>query len=132
MGLLLLLVPPGPGQASSVKGLLRAGPRAAGSARMLSATKQARGRPHLGVTVLYVDRGVIVVNKPPGLVSQGSTAMATAPRITAAAAPVPLAGTVFNGVLDGRNIFCTTFSVLVGPKSHRAVSIFFFRPTTEV
>ena len=129
MGLLPLLVPPGPGQASSVKALLRAGSRAAGSARMLSATKQACGHPHLGVTALYVDRGVIVVNKPPGLVSQGSTAMATAPRSTAPAAPALLAGAAFNDVLDGTNILHTirtTFSVLGGPKSNRAVSFFFF------
>jgi len=116
MGLLLLLVPPGPGQASSVKALLRAGSRAAGSARMLSATKQARGHPHLGVTALYVDRGVIVVNKPPGLVSQGSTAKATVPRSTAPAAPAPLAGAAFNDVLDGTKILHTTFFRSCGAK----------------
>ena len=122
MGLLPLLAPQGR-QTSSVKALLRVGlaaraaAAAAGSARMLrvSATKQARGRrPHLGVTVLYVDRGVIVVNKPPGLVSQGNTAMmatATATRRTAAAvvAPAPPSQALaFNDVLDGKSrTFCS-------------------------
>ena len=114
MGLLPLLAPQGR-QTRSVKALLRVGPAAraaaaAGSARMLrvSATKQARGRrPHLGVTVLYVDRGVIVVNKPPGLVSQGNTAMmATATRSTAAGPPSQ--ALAFNDVLDGKSrTFCS-------------------------
>jgi 23S rRNA-/tRNA-specific pseudouridylate synthase len=85
----------------------------------LSATKQARGRrPHLGVTVLYVDRGVIVVNKPPGLVSQGNAAT----RSTAAAAVVapapPSQALAFNDVLEGklRTFFCHRFHTVLVPQ----------------
>ena len=44
--------------------------------KLLSTTTQSRtgGRP--GVPVLYIDRGVIVLNKPPGLVSQGTSSTA--------------------------------------------------------
>lgn len=98
------------GRAISVKALLRVGPAAraaaAGSARMLrlsaTATKQARGRrPHLGVTVLYVDRGVIVVNKPPGLVSQGNAATRSTAAAVVAPAP-PSQALAFNDVLEGK------------------------------
>ena len=98
------------GRAISVKALHRVGPAAraaaAGSARMLrlsaTATKQARGRrPHLGVTVLYVDRGVIVVNKPPGLVSQGNAATRSTAAAVVAPAP-PSQALAFNDVLEGK------------------------------
>ncbi len=39
-------------------------------------TRTCGGRPSPGV--LYVDRGVIVLNKPPGLVSQGMSSAAVA------------------------------------------------------
>jgi hypothetical protein len=68
----------------------------------VSATKQARGRrPHLGVTVLYVDRGVIVVNKPRGLVSQGNTATRSTAAAMVAPAP-PSQALAFNDVLEGK------------------------------
>ena len=144
LALALALAPQG--RAISVKALLRVGPAAraaaAGSARMLrlsaTATKQVRGRrPHLGVTVLYVDRGVIVVNKPPGLVSQSQGNAATRSTAAAVVAPAPPSQALaFNDVLEGklrtffffrsRFHFHTVTCTAVRPKSHRAVSIFFF------
>ena len=62
-----------------------------------------RGRPR--VPVLYIDRGVIVLNKPPGLVSQGtSTLSSVAPGPVTAKTmmrPPTTSGTVFDDVLDG-------------------------------
>jgi hypothetical protein len=94
--------------------------------RTVSATTLAQ--PRVGLPspgVLYVDRGVIVLNKPPGLVSQGtsrstggvkaSTAAPTTgnpatrtrlkpPLALASTAPAP-PGSAFDDVLDGTNSF---------------------------
>jgi hypothetical protein len=96
--------------------------------RTVSATTMAQARVSLpSPGVLYVDRGVIVLNKPPGLVSQGtsrssggvpvtaSTAAPTTsnpatrtrlnpPLVLASMAPAP-PGSAFNDVLNGTNSF---------------------------
>ncbi|KAF8482798.1 pseudouridine synthase [Russula ochroleuca] len=62
---------------------------------MLSATTRACGR--LGV--LYKDRGVIVLNKPPGLVSQGTSSTAASAKNDGPETTPPR--TAFDNVLDG-------------------------------
>jgi hypothetical protein len=64
--------------------------------------------------VLYVDRGVIVLNKPPGLVSQGTSRLAatrtrTAPPLASSQAlvltPAPAPqGSAFDDVLNGTKL----------------------------
>ena len=81
----------------------------AGSA-LLSRTTQSRtricGRP-AGPDVLYIDRGVIVLNKPPGLVSQGTSSV-VAPvaaknhhRQETTPLPTSISRTAFDDVLNG-------------------------------
>jgi hypothetical protein len=83
----------GPGKASSVAAFARS----AGS--IISArTAQTRSRRLGGVPVLYVDRGVIVLNKPPGLVSQGTSESRAAGD---AKIDFPPAASAFNDVLEG-------------------------------
>lgn len=107
MGLLL-----GKRSSGSVKALRGLG-RAAQSTRTARRASEARGSPG----ALYVDRGVIVLNKPPGLVSQGASTTSMASTGTAAlnatndrpaasvAMPPPPAPpeSAFNDVLDGTN-----------------------------
>lgn len=100
--------------------------------RTVSATTLAQARASLpSPGVLYVDRGVIVLNKPPGLVSQGtsrstggvtpSTAAPTSitsnpatrtrrnpPLALASMAPAP-PGSAFDDVLSGTNSFSLRF-----------------------
>jgi len=61
------------------------------------------------VTVLYVDRGVIVLNKPPGLVSQGTSRSRTNAdtKMTQSDGPGtrPRVISAFNNVLDGTALF---------------------------
>lgn len=100
--------------------------------RTVSATTLAQGRVSLpSPGVLYIDRGVIVLNKPPGLVSQGTsrstggvpmTASTAAPTTSnpatrtrlkpplalASMAPAP-PGSAFNDVLNGTNSFSLRF-----------------------
>ncbi|KAI0288528.1 pseudouridine synthase [Russula brevipes] len=79
----------GPGKASSVEAFARS----AGSI-----ITQTRSRRRLGgVPVLYVDRGVIVLNKPPGLVSQGTSESRAAQY---AKNDFPPAASAFNDVLE--------------------------------
>jgi hypothetical protein len=80
---------------------------AAGSTLLLSTTTQSRSRTCAGrpADVLYIDRGVIALNKPPGLVVQGTSSVE---------APVAVKGhhrqetkklpnrTAFDDVLDGK------------------------------
>ena len=77
-------------------------PRVAGS--MLSTTTRTCARP----SVLYKDRGVIVLNKPPGLVSQGTSSTTAGPKNIPLTAPPRRAA--FNDVLDGTvQRFVTSF-----------------------
>lgn len=62
---------------------------------MSFATTRACGR--LGV--LYKDRGVIILNKPPGLVSQGTSSTAAKAKNDCPETPPPRAA--FDDVLDG-------------------------------
>lgn len=93
----------GLGKTSSVVAYCGGRAASAGSAfKLLSTTtlSQSRtgGRP--GVPVLYIDRGVIVLNKPPGLVSQGtSSAAPVAAKSHRPEATPPR--TPFDDVLDG-------------------------------
>jgi len=66
---------------------------------------------HTGcVTVLYVDRGVIVLNKPPGLVSQGTSRPTRSTKSDAKKSDGPRTRprviSAFNNVLDGTAPFC--------------------------
>ena len=74
---------------------------------MAGATQTRTGSsPSPGPGVLYVDRGVIVLNKPPGLVSQGTTSTSSAAVDSATGTPLRLAGSsAFNNVLDGKYFF---------------------------
>lgn len=63
------------------------------------------GRPR----VLYIDRGVIVLNKPPGLVSQGTSSVAP----VAAKTTTPPTRTAFDDVLDGTVTTLFIFIVLL-------------------
>jgi hypothetical protein len=80
--------------------------RASGSVASAATSTQTRSRPG----VLYVDRGVIVLNKPPGLISQAAGPSHGAPGTGVdvalsgkhdcpPAAPPPRSA--FNDVLDG-------------------------------
>jgi len=80
----------GPGKASSVEAFARSA---------MSIITQARSRRLGGVPVLYVDRGVIVLNKPPGLVSQGTSESRAAQD---ARMDFPPAASAFNDVLEGK------------------------------
>jgi hypothetical protein len=79
----------GLGKASSVE----AYSRSAGST--LSKTARTYGRPG----VLYEDRGVILLNKPPGLVSQGTSGRAADAKKDCPETTPPR--TAFDDVLDG-------------------------------
>jgi hypothetical protein len=59
--------------------------------------------------VLYIDRGVIVLNKPPGLVSQGTSSIAP----VAAKTTTPPTRTAFDDVLDGTVTTLFIFIVLL-------------------
>lgn len=59
--------------------------------------------------VLYIDRGVIVLNKPPGLVSQGTSSVAP----VAAKTSTPPTRTAFDDVLDGTVTTLFIFIVLL-------------------
>ena len=63
---------------------------------MLSTTTRACSRPG----VLYKDHGVIALNKPPGLVSQGASSTAAGTKNIPQTVPPPRAA-AFNEVLDG-------------------------------
>jgi 23S rRNA-/tRNA-specific pseudouridylate synthase len=111
------------GKASSVKAFLRVRVGRMPAAVVVS-TRVASGLsagerapidrshgPPAAPGVLYVDRGVIVLNKPPGLVSQGCTSTArgtaallneTNDRATMQQQLTP--ESAFNDVLDGTNI----------------------------
>lgn len=89
-------------KASSMEALCRA----SGSVVSAAFCTQTRGRPG----VLYVDRGVIVLNKPPGLISQatgpshgtsgtGVDVVLSGKHDRPPAAPPPRSA--FNDVLDG-------------------------------
>ena len=67
----------GLGITSSVMGYYYGRAASAGSTRTLLLSTTT-GRPP-GASVLYIDRGVIVLNKPPGLVSQGTSRVVLAP-----------------------------------------------------
>jgi hypothetical protein len=80
--------------------------RAAGSA--LSNTTRTCGRPG----VLYEDRGVIVLNKPPGLVSQGTSSTAADAKNDGSETTPPRAP--FNDLLDGTVQLFWLLSLIVG------------------
>ncbi len=68
---------------------------------LLSTTTRTRtcSRPSPGV--LYVDRGVIVLNKPPGLVSQGTSKSSAAVAVKNRRPVTALSRTAFDDVLNG-------------------------------
>lgn len=71
---------------------------------LLSTTTQSRSRAGRPVDVLYVDRGVIVLNKPPGLVVQGTsieTPVAAKGHHRRQETIKPPSRTAFDDVLDG-------------------------------
>ncbi len=72
---------------------------------LVSENAQTRFRPG----VLYADRGVIALNKPPGLVSQGSTPGTGASTIHNHSRDNRLdavpSKSAFNAVLDGNTLF---------------------------
>jgi hypothetical protein len=80
----------------------RAGAASAGS-MLLSTTTRTRtcGRPSPSPGVLYVDRGVIVLNKPPGLVSQGTSESSAAVAVKNRRPETALSRTAFDDVLNG-------------------------------
>ncbi|KAH9985998.1 pseudouridine synthase [Russula compacta] len=88
------------GKASSVE-VLDLGRRAATRRSIAGATQTRTGsRPSPGPGVLYVDRGLIVLNKPPGLVSQGTTSTSSTAVELDAKDDRPEGSSAFNDVLD--------------------------------
>jgi 23S rRNA-/tRNA-specific pseudouridylate synthase len=92
---------------------------------LLSTTTQSRrtcGRPPVGV--LYIDRGVIVLNKPPGLVSQGtssSVAPVAAKSHVQEKTTLP-SRTAFDDVLDG-TVTVQTPSLLLPALTRRRLTV---------
>jgi hypothetical protein len=82
---------------SMMSRLLRSTTTHSPQSRTPSRTCYADSHDPSGASVLYVDRGVIVLNKPPGLVSQGTTTSSVAPVATSRSPPK----TAFDDVLDG-------------------------------
>jgi hypothetical protein len=103
--------------------LVEAYARAAGS--MLSTTTRTCGRPG----VLYEDRGVIVLNKPPGLVSQGTSSTAADAKSDCPETTPPRAA--FDDVLDG-TVQLLSFVVGRNLSATRLTHLSTFRPQTGV